>query len=76
MHNVTKTNDPILRNLVTGGQTDESDFIGRCPANFERPDVFLKRPAIKELFGIYIFEILILVWKQLNKKYTVFFSKG
>ena len=36
MHNVTKTNDPILRNLVTGGQTDENDFIGCCPANVER----------------------------------------
>ena len=27
-----KTNDPIL----TDEQTDESDFIGRCPTNVER----------------------------------------
>ena len=35
-----KTNDPILRRLSDGrtdGQTDESDFIGRCPTNVERP---------------------------------------
>ena len=31
-----KTNDPILRKL-SDGQTDESDFIGRCPTNVERP---------------------------------------
>ena len=34
-----KTNDPILRKHSeeeTDGQTDESDFIGRCPTNFER----------------------------------------
>ena len=24
-------------NLVTDGQMDESDFIGRCPTNVERP---------------------------------------
>ena len=24
-------------NLVTDGQTDENDFIGRCPTNVERP---------------------------------------
>ena len=39
-----KTNDPILRKLSDGrtdgqtdGQRDESDFIGRCPTNVERP---------------------------------------
>ena len=35
-----KTNDLILRKLSGGrtdGQTDESDFIGRCPTNVERP---------------------------------------
>ena len=39
-----KTNDPILRKLSDGRmdsgtnrQTNESDFIGRCPTNFERP---------------------------------------
>ena len=26
-------------NLVTDGQTDETDFIGRCPANVERPKI-------------------------------------
>ena len=31
-----KTNDLILRKL-SDGQTDESDFIGRCPTNVERP---------------------------------------
>ena len=37
-----KTNDPILSKLNDGrsdGQTDESDFIGRCPTNIERPKV-------------------------------------
>ena len=35
-----KTNGPILRKICDGrrdGQTDESDFIGRCPTNVERP---------------------------------------
>ena len=39
-----KTNDPILRKRSDGhtdgrtdGQADESDFIGRCPANVDRP---------------------------------------
>ena len=35
-----KTNDSILRKLSDGRtdrQTDESDFIGRCPTNVERP---------------------------------------
>ena len=38
------TNDPILRKLSDGqtggrtdGQTDQSDFIGRCPTNVEHP---------------------------------------
>ena len=34
-----KTNDPILRKLGGGrtdGQTDESDFIGRCTTNVKR----------------------------------------
>ena len=33
-----KTNDPILRKL-SDGQTDETDFIGSCPANVERPKI-------------------------------------
>ena len=46
-----KTNDPILEKLEktdgqTGGQTDESDFIGRCPANVERPKCFVKRSGL------------------------------
>ena len=43
-----KNNDPILRKLTAGrrnwqtdGQTDESDFTGRCPNNFERPKKLL-----------------------------------
>ena len=39
-----KHNDPILTKLSDGrkdgrtnGQTDKSDFTGRCPTNFERP---------------------------------------
>ena len=39
-----KTNDPILRKLCDGltdgrkdGQTDDTDFIGCCPTNVERP---------------------------------------
>ena len=41
-----KTNDPVLRKFSDGRtdaqrdkQTDESDFIGRCPTNVERPTV-------------------------------------
>ena len=43
-----KTNDPILRKLIAGRmdgwtdtQTDESDFIGRCLTNVERPIGYL-----------------------------------
>ena len=35
-----KTNDPILKKLIDkrmDGQTDESDFIRRCPTNVECP---------------------------------------
>ena len=39
-----KTNDPILKKFSDGRtdgrtdrQTDESDFIGNCPTNVERP---------------------------------------
>ena len=32
-----KSNDPILRKLVMDGQTDQSDFIGCCSTNIERP---------------------------------------
>ena len=35
----------------TDGQTDESDFIGRCPANVERP---IKK--LKTTLGIIILE--------------------
>ena len=34
-----KTNDPILRK-VSDGQTEESDFIGHCPTNVERPTTY------------------------------------
>ena len=37
-----KTNDSILRKLSDGwteGQTDESDFTGRCRTNFESPKI-------------------------------------
>ena len=37
-----KTNTPILRKLSDGwmdGQTDQSDFIGHCPTNHERPKI-------------------------------------
>ena len=52
-----KTNDAILRKLSDGrtdgetdGQTDESDFIGHCPTNVERPTYFLiKLPSVKFL---------------------------
>ena len=47
MYNVKKTNDPILRKFSdwqTDGQTDseteKSDFIRRCPTNFESPICF------------------------------------
>ena len=35
-----KSNDPILTKRMderTDGQTDDSDFMGRCPTNVERP---------------------------------------
>ena len=38
MYNIRKTNDPILRNLVTNGrkeQMDKSDFIERWPTKLE-----------------------------------------
>ena len=41
MYNIRKTNDTILRKLSDGrtdGQTDESDFIGRCRTNVKRPN--------------------------------------
>ena len=41
-----KTNDLILRKLSDGrtdGQTDESDFIGRCPTNVELPINTMKK---------------------------------
>ena len=46
MYNIRKTNDPILRKLSDGrtdGQTDKSDFIGRCPTNVERPETQKKK---------------------------------
>ena len=42
-----KTNDLILRKLSGGrtdGQTDESDFIGRCPTNIH----ISKNPAVND----------------------------
>ena len=49
-----KTNNPILRKLSdawtdkqTDGQTDESDFIGRCPTNVERPKIKTYRASIQ-----------------------------
>ena len=47
-----KTNDPILRKLSDGGtdrrKTDESDFIGLCPTNVERPiEIDEKRCSLK-----------------------------
>ena len=30
------------KNLVTDGQTDKSDFIGRCPTNIERPKTSIR----------------------------------
>ena len=35
-------------NLVTDGQTDKSDFIGRCPTNVER-FIFIRRSIPKKL---------------------------
>ena len=35
-----QSNDPLLKIFSDGrtdGQTDENDFIGRCPSNVERP---------------------------------------
>ena len=40
-----KANDIILGKFSDGrtdGQTDESDFIGRCPTNVERPIKYIK----------------------------------
>ena len=33
-------------NLVTDGKTDESDFIGRCRINVERP-IFFKKISLE-----------------------------
>ena len=46
-----KTDDPILRKLGderTDGQTDESDFIGCCLTNVERPKKKIKSHEIFE----------------------------
>ena len=49
-----KTNDPILRKLdgQTDGQMDESDFIGCCPTNVERPKTIMIscKNAVFDLF--------------------------
>ena len=44
MYNIRKTNNSIVgklsdrrTNRQTDGQTDESDFIGRCPIDAQRP---------------------------------------
>ena len=48
-----KTNDPISRKLSDGrtdertdGETHDSDFIGRCPTNVERPKIKNAWPAV------------------------------
>ena len=46
---------------MTNGQTDESDFTGRCPTNVERP-TDVDRLAAQTLF-LYFFEI-VLLWQQ------------
>ena len=54
-------------NLVTDGrtdrQTDESDFIGRCPTNVERPKYFLSFKDID--FHKYFFSHIVF-WKVDN----------
>ena len=35
------------QNLVTDGQTDESDFIERCPTNVEHPN-YVKKTQRKQ----------------------------
>ena len=49
IYNIKKTNDSILRKILSGGRMDgemdirtdrrmnESDFIGHCPTDVERP---------------------------------------
>ena len=37
-----------LQNLVTDGQTDESDFIERCPTNVEHPNYVKKNTQSKQ----------------------------
>ena len=41
-----KTNDPVTEGK-TDGQADESDFIGRCLTNFERPTTSESKRADK-----------------------------
>ena len=59
-----KTNDPVLRKFSEGRtdrqterQKDESDFIGRCSTNVERPKIKknykIKYPNIELGFSIY-----------------------
>ena len=58
MYNIRKSNDPILRKVgdghtegwtegQAGQQTEESDFMGRCLTNVERPII---------LYFFYIFQ--------------------
>ena len=36
---------PSWENLVTDGQTDENDLMGRCPTNVERPKSRIRLPS-------------------------------
>ena len=51
-----KANDPIFGKLSdgrTGGQTEESNFIGRCPTNVESPIIYFVFPSFNDkLFAL------------------------
>ena len=78
-----KTNDPLLRKLSDGrtdrqtdrwadGQTDESDFIGRCPTNIERPTSFFERweSNFKILMNFYLTQCRLAMEKMWSQKFS------
>ena len=59
-----KTNDPVLRKVRDGrtdGQTEESDFIGRCPTNVELP----KSKLLRLFVGIRAESHFPLIWSRM-----------
>ena len=63
-------------NLVTDRQTNESDFIGRCPTNVERPKIIKSLPGrhtVCRVFGLFFSDnFLILILKASINSFQIF----